>query len=671
MNKEQAKKRIEKLRKVIEYHRRLYHLYDKQEISDSALDSLKHELFKLEQEYPEFITPDSPTQRVGGKALDKFKKVRHPQPILSIEDIFTYSELKEWERYIRDYLKYQGPISYFCERKIDGLDIVLTYKKGILVLGATRGDGLIGEDVTNNIKTIEAIPLRLTKDIDVVVRGEIFMHKKDFEDLNKQRKKENLPLFSNPRNVAAGSVRQLDPKITASRKLDCFVFEMLTNLGQKTHQQTHEILYQLGFKVDKKCSLAKDLEQVELIHQKWEKQRKTTDFWYDGMVVVVNEISLQEKLKAVGKSPRWMRAYKFAPEQTTTKVKDIILQVGRTGVITPVAVLDPVMVMGTKVSRATLHNEDEIKRLDVRIGDTVIIQKAGDVIPDIVKVIKDLRQGTEKKFKMPKKCPICGSPIFRKKGEVAWRCSNKNCFAKNCRKIEYFVSKKAFDIEHLGPKIVEQLIQQGLIKDGADIFSLTKGDLEALPRFAEKSSQNLIESINEKRKISLEILLVALSIPGVGEETAQDIADFLRKKKVKTIKDLIKIGPKITEQEWQSLPDIGPVLGKSLYSWYKDKNNLAFLEKLAKNGVEIIQPKHNQPLKDLTFVFTGQLQNLTRDQAKEKVKSLGAKFSESVSLKTDFLVVGQNPGSKYEKAKKLGIKILKEEDFLKLLNKYI
>ena len=668
MNRAQAKKRIEKLRKVINYHRRLYHLYDRQEISDAALDSLKHELWELEQEFPDLITPDSPTQRVGGEPLEKFKKVRHIQPILSIEDVFSFSELKDWEEYIRDYLNYKGPISYFCERKIDGLDIVLSYKKGLLVLGATRGNGLVGEDVTSNIKTIEAIPLRLSRDIDIVVRGEVFMRKKDFEELNKERKRKGLPLFANPRNVAAGSIRQLDPKVTASRKLDCFIFEILTDLGQKTHHEVHQILRELDFKTDKEARQVKSLEEVEAFHKHWQKQREKVPFWYDGIVVVVDDIELERRLGSVGKSPRWMRAYKFPGEQATTKVKDIILQVGRTGAITPVAVLEPVMVMGTKVSRATLHNEDEIKRLDVRIGDTVIIQKAGDIIPDVVKVLKELREGKEKKFKMPKRCPFCGGPLKRKKGEAVWRCLNKNCFAKNYRKLAYFASKKCFDIEHLGPKIIEQLIQSGLIKDGADIFTLTQGDLRPLERFAEKSAKNLIESIERSKIIPFPRLITALSIFGVGEETAQDVAKFLEQKGIRTIDDLIKKAPQISTEKWQSIPDIGPVVGRSLFSWFKNRRNLLFLEKLKNNGVEIKKEygrKESSHLAGMTFVFTGQLKTMTRDQAKDKVRSLGGDVSSSVSKNVDFVVVGENPGSKYEKAKKLGIKMLSEKEFLK------
>ena len=662
--------RIRKLREVIEYHRKLYLLYDKQEISEAALDSLKHELFELEQKYPELITPDSPTQRVGGEPLKKFKKIYHTQPILSIEDIFNFFELKDWEKYLRDFLKYQGQIFYFCERKIDGLDIVLTYKKGILSTGATRGNGLIGEDVTANIKTIEAIPLKLNSPVDVEVRGEIFMRKFDFEKLNKKQEKNGLPLFANPRNIAAGSIRQLDPKITASRKLDCFVFEILTDLGQKTHQEVHKILKDLGFKTDPETKLAKNLEEVEAFHQYQEKKRNMAPFWYDGIVVVVNDVNLEKQAGVVGKSPRWMRAYKFQAEQATTKIKDIILQVGRTGTITPVAILEPVMVMGSKVSRATLHNEDEIKRLDARIGDTVIVQKSGDVIPDIVKVIKELRTGKEKKFKMPNKCPVCGGEIKREKGGVAWRCLNKNCFAKNYQKLVYFASKKCFDIEHLGPKIIEQLIQSGLIKDGADIFSLTAGDLEPLERFAEKSANNLAESIKNSKKIILPCLITALSIPGVGEETAQDIAKFLKKQGVKTIDDLIKKGPEISKEEWQNIPNIGPVVAMSLFSWFKDKENILFLKKLKENGVKIEEEKIPQgklPFLGLTFIFTGEMKNLTRQEAKEKVRLLGGNVSESISRKTNYLVVGENPGEKLAQAKKLKIKTISEQEFFDLL----
>jgi len=668
MNKIEAKQRIGKLREEINHHRYLYHVLDKQEISDAALDSLKHELAELERQYPEFITLDSPTQRVGGDPLKKFVKVRHPQPMLSIEDVFDFSELEDWEDYMKDYLSKQLPGSdpgrrfeYFCERKIDGVDIVLTYKKGILTNGATRGNGLIGEDVTQNVKTIEAIPLRCEKPIDIVVRGEIFMAKKDFQKLNRERKKKELPLYANPRNVTAGSVRQLDPQVTASRYLDCYIFEINTDLGQKTHGEVHQTLKQLGFKTDPQTRACSDLKQVQGYYSNWQEKRKGIHFDYDGIVVVLNDIALQKTLSSVGKSPRWMRAYKFPAEQTTTVIEDIVVQIGRTGVLTPVAELKPVQLMGTTVSRATLHNQDEIDRLDARVNDTIIIEKAGDVIPAVIKVLKNLRTGKEKRFQMPLTCPICSGPVKRKKGEVAYYCLNRNCFATQQRKISYFVSKKGFDMEGLGVKIVKQLMDQGLIKDGADIFTLTRGDLGPLERFAEKSADNLIKAIEKSKEIELPHFIQALGIRHIGEQTAVDLAGhFTRFEKLARAK----------EQELMALPEIGPIASQSIVDWFKDKKNQKFLEKIKKSGVRIKDyrlPETKQILKGKSFILTGVLKSMSREKAHKKIQVLGGKVLNAVSPKTSFVVCGENPGSKYDKAKDLGIEIINEREFLNML----
>ncbi len=663
--KPEAKKRIEKLKKEINYHRYLYHVLDRQEISESALDSLKHELYVLEQDCPEFITPDSPTQRIGGDPLKKFIKVRHPESMLSIEDIFNFQELNDWEDYMKDYLSKQvgsfPKFAYFCERKIDGVDIVLTYKKGILFNAATRGNGLIGEDVTQNIKTIEAIPLHLEKDVDIVVRGEIFLQKKIFQKLNQNREKQNLSLYANPRNIAAGSIRQLDPKVTASRSLDCYIFEIITDLGQTTHQETHEILKQLGFKTDSDTGFCSDLKQVQEYYSYWWKKRPGNQFDYDGVVVVLNNIDLQKNLSYIGKSPRWMRAYKFPGEQVTTTIEDIIIQVGRTGALTPVAKLKPIQLMGSTISRATLHNEDEIERLDARVGDTVIIEKAGDVIPAVVKVLKNLRAGKELKFKMPLKCPICNGLVKRKDGEVAYYCLNRSCFASQQRKISYFVSKKGFDIEGLGIKIVKQLMEQGLIRDGADIFTLTRGDLEPLERFAEKSADNLIKAITKSKEIELPHFIQALGIRHIGEQMAIDLAGhFGRFEKLTQAK----------EEELIAIPEIGPIAGQSIVNWFNDKKNQKLLEKINKYGVRIKAyslPEIKQTLKGKNFVLTGVLKSMSREKAKEMIQALGGKVLNTVSSKTNFVVCGENPGSKYDKAKQLGIKIIREKELLPML----
>jgi len=665
MNKKQAKKRIEKLKKEINHHRYLYHVLDKQEISDAALDSLKHELADLEDKYPGLKKPDSPTQRVGGKPLDKFKKVKHPQAILSIEDVFEFQKLVEWQKYMKDYLRknYDLNISeksfnYYCERKIDGVDIVLTYKKGVLQLAATRGNGKIGENVTKNVKTIEAVPLRLRENLDIVVRGEIFMSHKDFIDLNKKRKKQDKKVYANPRNLVAGSIRQLDPKVTAKRGLDCYAFEIVSNKKPKTHDKVHERLKTLGFKTDSETKKVDNLGQVKDYYQKQLKKRNKVDFDYDGVVIVLNDINLEKKLGRIGKSPRWMRAYKFPAEQATTQIKDINIQIGRTGALTPVAKLRPVKLMGSTVSRATLHNQDEIDRLDIRIGDTVIIEKAGDVIPAVVKVLKRLRNGKEKRFSIPSKCPFCDSKVKRKKGEAKHFCTNPNCFAQNLSYISYFVSKKAFDIDGFGKKIVEKFLNKGIIEEAYDIFSIKKGDIKNLEGFEEKSANNLIKAINNSKEITFPKFIQALNIGHVGEETAIDLA-----KRFKSLEKLKNASLK----ELKSIYDIGGKVAQSIYNWFNNKKNKKFLNKMFENGVKIKYPKIKNKLKNKKFVLTGSLENLTRDEAKKKIVQLGGRVLSSLSKETDYLVLGKEPGSKLEKAKKENIKIIKEKKFLNLL----
>ncbi len=661
LSKIEAKQRVKKLREAINHYRYAYHVLDKSLISDEALDSLKHELYKLEQQFPEFITSDSPTQRVVGEPLKEFKKIRHQFPVISIEDIFSFDELKEWESYVLKLLPQNKKLDYFCELKIDGIDIVLTYEKGALKTAATRGDGKIGEDVTQNIKTVEAIPLWLEKPIDVVVRGEIFINKKDFIKINDEQKKNNFPIFANPRNLTAGSIRQLDQKITAKRRLDCYVFEILTDLGQKTHQEVHQTLKSLGFKTDDRAKYAGGVSGVEEFHNQWYRSRPKVPFDYDGIVAVINDIKIEKLLGTVGKSPRWMRAYKFPAEQATTVVKDIIVQVGRTGALTPVAILEPTKVMGSTVSRATLHNADEVKRLDVRIGDTVIIQKAGDVIPDIIKVLKNLRIGREKIFKMPNKCPICFGHVIRREGEVAYYCSNKKCFARQHAEIVHFVSRKGFNIDGLGDKIVEHLINEGLIKNAADLFNLTIGDLEPIERFAEKSATNLVEAIQKSKKIELAKFIYALGIRHIGEETAIDLANHFGK-----IEKLQGASP----DEFLKTKDIGPKMAQSLYDWFRQSTNLDLIKKFLEAGVHLVSSRitrESSLLANKNVVLTGALKSMGREEVKEKLRDLGADISESVSSKTDLVVVGEEPGSKYEKAVKLGIRVIKEEEFLKML----
>lgn len=669
MNKSAVKKRIGKLRTEIRRHRYLYHVLDKPEISDAALDSLKNELQELEDKYPELVTPDSPTQRVGGKPLGKFEKVKHTKPILSLRDAFSLEDLKDWEERNKKILN-KDEFSYYVELKLDGLAIVLRYEDGILKKGITRGDGKVGEDVTNNLKTIESVPLKLERVEGKAqnalrgifeVRGEVIMTKKSFEKVNKEQKKKGEATFANPRNTAAGSIRQLDPQVAANRDLDCSVFEILTDIGQETHQEVHSILQKLGFKISPYTKHCQNITEAYKFLKKWEEKRKALEYDTDGAVLVVNNIIDQKKLGSVGKAERWMIAYKFPAEQATTVVEDIKVQVGRTGTLTPVAYLKPVVVAGSTVKRATLHNIDEIRRLDVRIGDTVIIQKAGDIIPDIVKVIKNLRTGKEKEFNMPAKCPVCGSKVLKKRGEVSYYCSSKDCGAVRREQMYHFVSKKAFDIEGLGPQIIDQLLEAGLIQDAADIFSLKKEDLLPLERFEEKSVDNLVKSIAAHKKISLERFIIALGIRYVGEETAHDLANNFGSLN------------KLKEASWDeinNIHDIGEVVAKSVYDYFRDKKNLEFINKLLSKGLVIKKRKiyaKQEKLKNKTFVLTGTLDFLSRDQAKDKIRELGGDISSSVGKKTDYVVAGVKPGNKFDKAKKIGIKILSEKEFLAMI----
>jgi len=646
------KDRIKKLKKLINYHRHLYHVLDKQEISDSALDSLKKELFDLEEKFPKLKTSDSPTQRVGGEPLKEFKKVKHSSPMLSFNDAFSREDVESWLERISKLLTKKENVDFFCELKIDGLAVELIYEKGIFKTGSTRGNGLIGEDITQNLKTIEAIPLKLQKEDDVVVRGEVFLSKKEFEKVNKGRK----VAYANPRNLAAGSIRQLDPKITASRNLDFFAYDLVTDKEFRKHQEEHEALKKLGFKINNRNKYCRNIDEVFKYYKDIQKIRKRLDYEIDGLVLVVDSNKIFKKIGNVGKAPRGAIALKFPGQQTTTKVLDIKVQIGRTGALTPVAVLEPARVGGVMVSRATLHNEDEIKRLGIKIGDTVIIGRAGDVIPDIIKVLK-LRTGKEKAFKMPSRCPMCGGRVVRPKGESIHRCLNSNCFSIKRQYFYHFVSRQAFNIDGLGPKIIDQLMDNNLVSDPADIFSLKEGDLLSLERFAEKSAQNLVEAIEEKKEIDLARFIYALGIRNVGEQTAFDLANHYT--------NLEKL-ERASKEELEEIEDVGPVVAKSIFDWFVSKKE--FLEKL-KKSVIIRNPKaRNLKFKDKIFVLTGGLSSLTRDDAKKKIRELGGTPSSSISKETDYLVVGESPGSKQAKAKKLGVKIITESQFLELLD---
>ncbi len=670
----EIQKRYDNLVKTVDKYRYEYHVLDKGDVTDEAYDSLMQELVSLEEKYPEIISPQSPSQRVGGEPLKEFKKVKHQVRQWSFDDVFDMEEFEKWDEKLRRFIeKYpelkEEKVEYFCELKIDGLKIILTYKDGVLVQGATRGDGEIGEDVTSNLKTIKSIPLTLFEKADCIAVGEVWFSKKELKRVNAEREKAGETIFANTRNVAAGSIRQLDPKIVAERNLGTFIYDLekVSPLDlPETQEKELNLLEKLGFKVNQERKLCKNLTEVEEFYKKWTKNKDRLDYGLDGIVIKINSRKIQDALGYTGKSPRWGVAYKFPAEQVTTVVEDIALQVGRTGVLTPVAHLRPVRVAGSLVSRATLHNEDEIERLDVRIGDTVILQKAGDVIPDIVSVVKEMRTGKEKKYVFPKKVLACGGDgaIERVPGQAAWRCVNKNSDAQLRRKLYHFASKKAFDMDGLGPKIIDVLLDNGLISNFPDIFTLERGDLLSLPRFAEKSVDNLFVSVNKAKSVSLARLLVSLSIPQVGEETAYDLA--------KHFGTLSKIREAKFE-ELEALNGVGPIVAKSVVDFFADKENNKLLDdllshiKIEKENQSENTAFKNEKIFGKTFVFTGTMSKLSRDKAKEIVRSLGGKVSSSVSKETDFVVVGEEAGSKLANAEKLGVAVISEEEFLKII----
>jgi len=660
--------RIAKLRETINHHRYLYHVLDKQDISEAALDSLKKELVELETEYPTLITPDSPTQRVAGEPLKEFAKVVHKVPQWSFNDAFSEEDIRNFDARVKRMLKshYKKDIypTYTSELKIDGLKVVLEYERGSLKTAATRGNGQVGEDVTVNVRTIDSVPLRLTKDVDVIVEGEVWMGKRQFQKLNDEQKKKNAPLYANPRNVAAGTIRQLDPKIVQARNLDTFIYDVAQSEHvPRTQKKELEYLRELGFKVNPHFTHAQNIDDVIDFWKTWSKKAPAQNYLIDGVVVKVDEKEYQEALGYTGKAPRFGIAFKFAAEQVTTIVEDIQLQIGRTGVLTPVAHLKPVSVAGSTVSRATLHNEDEIKRLDVRIGDTVIIQKAGDVIPDIVSVVKEMRTGKEKAYIFPDLVPECGGDgkIERIPGQAAWRCVSKDSYIQQKRMLYHFVSKIAYDIEGLGPRIIDVLLDSKLISSPADIFDLKRGDLLQLPRFAEKSVDNLLASIEKAKKINLGRFIISLSIPHVGEETA-----YLLAEKFRTLEDI----QKATLEEFQALDGIGDVVAQALVEWFGKKAHRELLRKLLRRvqiEKEVQASKVSTTFEGKTFVLTGTLTTLTRNEAKEKIRAAGGDVSGSVSKNTEYVVAGENAGSKLDKAQELGVKVISEEEFLKML----
>ncbi len=670
MNKAEAKKRILQLREQIDELRHQYHVLDNPSVTDDVYDSLTRELRTFETDFPEFDDPASPTHRVGGAPLDKFQKVAHDIPMLSLNDAFSFEELEDWQKRIAKLLPVATKFEFFAELKLDGLSISLLYEQGVLVRAATRGDGRIGEDVTVNAKTISTIPLRIQgKNIpkQLEVRGEVVMKKEVLASLNKEAEKAGRPKFANTRNAAAGSMRQLDSKLTASRRLNFFAFDIaqIDDTFAKTlksHDQEHVLLRQFGFTVDEHEKKASSLKDAEKFIKEIEQKRSGLDYGTDGLVISVNDLSLHDTLGVVGKAPRYMVAYKYPAEKATTRILDIKVNVGRTGVLTPFAVFEPTLVAGSTIGKATLHNLDQINRLDVRIGDTVVIQKAGDVIPEVVESLPKLRDGTEKKFEMPKKCPACKSSVERRdisgKQSAAYYCINQYCPAKNQRALEHFVT--AFDIYEVGPKVLARFQDEGLISDAADLFTLEPGDINNLERFGEKSAENIIESIQSKKKISLSRFIYALGILNVGEQTSEDLAEHF---------DSLSKLQNASQQEINDIENIGPIVSQSVYEYFQHKENSLYIEKLLVNGVQITRPakRASSKLSGKSFVVTGTLESMSRDEAKKLIKDHGGKVSESVSSKTDYLVVGENPGSKLVKAESLGVIILDEQSFLRLI----
>jgi DNA ligase (NAD+) len=661
--------RIYALREKINHHNYLYYILDQPEISDAEYDRLFDELSNLEKAHPELITPDSPTQRVGAPPLEEFNTVKHSLPMLSLNKATTESEFLDFHRRVLD-LSAAGEknIRYTVEPKFDGLAVEVIYSDGLFSLGSTRGDGIVGEDVTLNLRTVKSVPLRLIgKKVPnrIEVRGEVIMNKEDFARLNKERQKSGEPLFANPRNAAAGSVRQLDSRITNTRPLTMFAHGIGLVAGKDLTDQWDTLRYlkNLGFKVSEYVALCENIGHVKDYYQKILKLRDDLPYEIDGIVVKLNDFALQRRLGEISRSPRWAIAWKFPAQQEHTVVRDIIVSVGRTGALTPVAILEPVRVAGVEVSRATLHNEDEVRKKDVRIGDTVIIQRAGDVIPEVVKVIEAQRTGRERPFVMPDKCPVCGSRVERPEGEAVHRCTGMACPAQIKENLAHFASKGAMDIDGLGYKYLEQMVDKRIIEDPADLYYLKKDDLMKMDRMGDKLAQNLLDAIDKSRKPSLANLIYAVGIRNVGTHLADVLA-----RNFKSVENLAKQSVEALTR----VHEIGPVVAQSIYNFFRNPKNLKVLEKLKKGGVLFPAEKSEfkeTPLEGKTFVLTGGLDSMTRDEARKVIEGLGGRVSSSVSKKTDFVILGKDPGSKVDDARRLGIKTLDEEEFNKVLGR--
>lgn len=674
MKQADIQNRIQKLTDQIEDLRYRYHVLNDPSVTDDVYDSLTRELLALEEEYPQFKDPNSSTSRVAGKPLNKFVKVQHQVRMLSLNDAFSIQDLHAWETRILKLVSETKQPQYFCELKLDGLAVSLIYRDGIFVQGATRGDGFVGEDITQNLRTLQSIPLKLRAPFPeyIEVRGEAVMSQKVWKQLNAQNAKEGKPLFANTRNAAAGSLRQLDSELTSKRKLDFFAYDIAEIKDSKfkikelhTHSSKHAKLREFGFKVDTHEAVCENIADIEKFIKDVEKIRPGFGYGTDGVVISVDDLKLQESLGVVGKAPRYMVAFKYPAEKATTVVRDVIFNVGRTGVLTPVAMFDPTLVAGSTVSKATLHNIEQIERLDIRIGDTVVIQKAGDVIPEVVEVLPAMRSGKEKKIHIPKKCPVCAFVVLQRAtgdkagSSVAYYCGNPKCPAKNRRFMQHFVN--VFEIYTIGPKILDRLQEEGLISDAADLFMLKKEDLAGLERFGEKSAENIISSIESHKQISLARFIYSLGILHVGEQTAEDLAA--------SFGSLERL-EEASLEEVSAIENIGPIVAKSVKDFFHSKENVSFVRKLIANGVAIKAYKlqaTSSSLSGKTFVITGTLESMSRDEAKKKIKEMGGKVASSVSKNTSFVVVGSEPGSKKDDAEKLIISMLNEQQFIELL----
>lgn len=665
MKETQAKKRIKELRKQLDYYAKLYYDEDNPAISDFEYDMMMNELKNLEREFPELITQDSLTQKVGGTVKEGFEKVVHEVPLQSLQDIFSFEELEEFrERVKKAEEKYEIKENKFVvETKIDGLSVSLEYKNGEFVRGATRGNGEVGEDVTENLKTIKNIPKKLKENINIIVRGEVFIGKKEFDEMNEEREVLGEPLFANARNAAAGSLRQLDSKIAASRPLDIFIFNVQKIEDKNFNSHYEELLYleKIGFNVNPVKIPCETIDESIKAIKKIGNDREKLSFGIDGAVIKVDNLELREKMGTTAKTPRWAIAYKYPPEKKETLLKDIVCQVGRTGAITPMAILEPVKVAGSTISKTTLHNEDFIKERDLKIGDTVVIQKAGDVIPEVVGVNKKKRNGTEKDFEMPKVCPVCGAPAVREDGEAALRCTGIECPAKSLRTIIHFASREAMNIDGLGYKIIEQLIEKGLISNIADIYTLTLEDVASLKKNGTKFAQNLIDSIENSKQNDLYRLIAALGIRHVGVKGAKILA-----KKYKTMDNLMKA----SFESLALVDDIGEITADSIYTFLKNDQTIDLINRLKKSGVNmkaIEDENADNRFEGKTFVLTGSLEKYTRQEASDIIEKFGGKVSGSVSKKTSYVLAGEEAGSKLKKAQNLGIAIISEEQFEEMI----